>query len=1018
MFIENSVLRFIEADVQDVVAMYRSTSSVMLSHGSRQRQPCEAFICVSNDGDRASVHVALSLMQSRSFVVFVPERQPSDTESSELVLKEAQAFVKGFGFEMQSINLNYSKALKEVILNDLRVVRSATAGKKTSQRKGLGDKSSRAQKDVPETKTDSEEMVSAKNISFVREPGQQAVEKEIAQLQKESQDLSAQIEYQNNSAAETISALATEIEKLTQAKKADNDASSRKIAAAKAEIDSLLSEKTAQDANAAEVLAALQQELKQLSVTKTSAEKERAREIAVLKTELEGISLSADLQGELASLQDEIKRRRADKSSAESRLRAEVFELRQEIATLEEEIAALELKGNEEASALKAEREKSALKKEQLAGDLDLNLQALRSDIEQLGADIATRNEAAETEIAVLAGERKRLLQKKTDADQARSAEILEVQTEIARVEDEKKVAEEIHAATVAELKKSVTQLTKEKSQLQRNADHEQQGLRHRIALLQEEIAGARELADKALAALHLQEEQLQTGKKENEEAVATEVSAREEKLSRLMVECDAVRADSERKIGDLKIRLEKLSAERISREENAKEQLASLRAHEEQLSRQLADAEVAAADEIAAAQLKVTELCAEVKIAASAAQEKISAMSAEIAALEEQKETVLRESSEQIVALKGRVLHLADDLLTSEKKLLEKTSAARTLARSLLVALTGEDLADRESGVDTDLEQRLAALHQEAETLVVERNAFENATGGELVLLRSKIASLAAEKIASERAFAREKEALTFESERLVAEKAEMEKAAKEALKRLSEQEPATLPGKDSEPVISPQESARLTETPTRVKKEPAPPVTQPYVRQKIAFTESPVDFSPAEAASSSEVDEADPFAFLQSEDSHDFRSRHTFDRKDRKSSSEQTTFAIDTSKKRVEYLDPEDLLEIYKSLNRARVAMGNNTTETCDAYVFSLREKGNLRVYIALYLLDRKDILVYVPDKQPVDDEDLARIMADGFDFIEIVGFLMDPMDLGHDVESRQKILGKIPVLQRIDH
>lgn len=1161
MFIENSLLRFIEADVQDVVAMYRSTSSVTLSHGSRQRQPCEAFICVTNDGDSTSVYVALSLIQSRNFVVFVPERQPSDKVSSEQVLKDAQAFVKGFGFEMQSINLNYSKALKEVILNDLRVVRSAAAGKKTSQRKGTTDKSSRVQQEVPETKTDSGEVAAGKIKSFVREPGKQDVEKDhtgtpsgsearpeipqvtvppaqrdelnaekerktrlgsekaaaekaaartlaslraendrlekeikafeesnnaeialvktgieelvrqktaaealaekqIAQLQKESQLLSGQIDAQHHSTAETITALATEIEKLTQDKVADNDASSLKIAAAKAEIETLLNEKAVQDTTTAEVLAVLQRELEQLSVAKTSAEKERVREIAVLKTELEGISLSADLDGELESLQNEIERRRADKSATENRFQAEVAELRQEIATLEEEISSLELKGNEEAAAMKAEREKRALEKEQLAGALELNLQSLRNEIEQLEADLTTSHQAGEVELAVLTAESKRLLQKKTEAEQARSAEILEIQTEIERIDDEKKAAEENHAATVAELKKAVTQLAKEKTQVQRNADHEQQAIRNRIALLQEEIQDAREVSDKAVAALHLQEAKLQAGKKETEATIATEVAALEEKLSCLRVESDAVRADSERELGDLKARIEKLSAERISGEENAKQQLASLREQEQQLTRELTDAEAAAADEIATAQLKVTTLQDEVKIHASAAREKITAISAEIAALEEQKVTLLRESSEQLFALKGRVLHFTDDLLKSEKGLVEKTSAARTLARSLLVSLTGENVAEGERSVDTDLGQRLAALQQEAETLVVERNAFENATGGELVLLQAKVASLAAEKIASERALAREKEALQFESERLVAEKVEMEKAAreelaaikaeverlaeekaaceksvaekvsaatagiqkiaaeKEALERLSAREPATLPGKDSGSVVPPQESPRLTEAPARVKKEPPPPVTQPFAGQKIAFADSPVNFSSAEEASSAEVDETDPFAFLQAEDSHDFRSRHTFDRKDRKSSAEPATFTIDTSKTGVEYLHPEDVREIYKSLNRARVAMGNNTTETCDAYVFSLQENGTPHVYIALYLVDRNDILVYVPDQQPANDEDLARIMADGFDFIEIVGFLMDPMDLGQGAESRRKILGKVPALQRIDH
>ena len=148
MFIENSLLHFIEADAQDVAAMYRSSSSIMLEHGGRQRQPCDAFICVTNDGDNTSVYVALSLLQSKSFVIFVPERQPTDKKTSDLVLKEAHDFVQEFGFEMQSINLNYSKALKEVVINDLRVVRSSTSGKKTSQRKGTVEKTSRQQHDI------------------------------------------------------------------------------------------------------------------------------------------------------------------------------------------------------------------------------------------------------------------------------------------------------------------------------------------------------------------------------------------------------------------------------------------------------------------------------------------------------------------------------------------------------------------------------------------------------------------------------------------------------------------------------------------------------------------------------------------------------------------------------------------------------------------------------------------------------------------------------------------------------
>ncbi|MGA7828948.1 MAG: hypothetical protein WCA04_14910, partial [Geobacteraceae bacterium] len=196
----------------------------------------------------------------------------------------------------------------------------------------------------------------------------------------------------------------------------------------------------------------------------------------------------------------------------------------------------------------------------------------------------------------------------------------------------------------------------------------------------------------------------------------------------------------------------------------------------------------------------------------------------------------------------------------------------------------------------------------------------------------------------------------------------------------------------KKSEPVVSPPQHS------------PAPDVSL-AAENNVASADSHIT-----TASS---DEADPFAFLHHEGAFDFGVQPTFGRK---SSDTPVPFTLDKSRSIVAYQHPDDVLEIYKSLNRTRVAREDNTTATCDAYVFTVRENGLPQVFIAFYLVDSQEIMIYAPEKQPVQEAELGTIMSDGFDFIEIVGFMMDPVDLGNDPAGRKKKLDKIPVLQRI--
>ena len=94
----------------------------------------------------------------------------------------------------------------------------------------------------------------------------------------------------------------------------------------------------------------------------------------------------------------------------------------------------------------------------------------------------------------------------------------------------------------------------------------------------------------------------------------------------------------------------------------------------------------------------------------------------------------------------------------------------------------------------------------------------------------------------------------------------------------------------------------------------------------------------------------------------------------------------------------------------------MEDNTTVTCDAYLCGLTKDGRNYVYIVLNLVDTKGVLVYVPEVQPEDSGSYVKTLRDGKDFVEIVGFMMDGMDLGRNENQRGKALDKIPFLHKI--
>ncbi|MFZ3208752.1 MAG: hypothetical protein WA140_07935 [Geobacteraceae bacterium] len=119
----NKALGVIEVAEPDIYEIYRSTGPVTISLSGHKTQPCEAFICSVVEDDTMSLHVALQLLINKQVLVFLPDKQPKDRGDYAEILQEAISFVESMGFSMASVNLNFSKALREVVVRDIRALR-------------------------------------------------------------------------------------------------------------------------------------------------------------------------------------------------------------------------------------------------------------------------------------------------------------------------------------------------------------------------------------------------------------------------------------------------------------------------------------------------------------------------------------------------------------------------------------------------------------------------------------------------------------------------------------------------------------------------------------------------------------------------------------------------------------------------------------------------------------------------------------------------------------------------------
>jgi len=117
----------------DVLELYQSRLAVSIALEGERSQSCEAFVCGGKSGNDYWVAAVVFLTLTRRALVYRSGRIGRSKGAFDGAVQEALDFVIPLGFELDSVNLAYSPAMRQVIFKGIRGLHlngSKGAGKK------------------------------------------------------------------------------------------------------------------------------------------------------------------------------------------------------------------------------------------------------------------------------------------------------------------------------------------------------------------------------------------------------------------------------------------------------------------------------------------------------------------------------------------------------------------------------------------------------------------------------------------------------------------------------------------------------------------------------------------------------------------------------------------------------------------------------------------------------------------------------------------------------------------------
>jgi hypothetical protein len=384
-FAINPSMNHINVPEQCIEALYRSSAEVPLADARFRGRPCEAFICISKVEKMAKAHVAILDNGTKNVLVYTSDYETANPADYPKVSAEAEAFVTAMGFTMERVNLEFSPAMREVIIKGFRVMRP------------------------PPPPPPKKQVVRGPKVEY-------SADHNLVNIPAKLED-AIQKEFQIDELPAELASLRTElasaravIEKLTREKVTTEQNASREIASLK---NTITQANEARKANEEK----LSNELQELKAQKNAPqvvpdEKEKNRLLAqIRKLEEEAKSNEEQLRKEIAGLQEKNRHLESGRVDSEQKLASGISSLKAKITALTEESESLKSQLSDAKAANRAASDKisslahfetSWREGQQREEDLCRNIDLLKSELDAREKELQIHHSRESSEESLL----------------------------------------------------------------------------------------------------------------------------------------------------------------------------------------------------------------------------------------------------------------------------------------------------------------------------------------------------------------------------------------------------------------------------------------------------------------------------------------------------------------------------------------------------------------------------------------------------------------------------------------
>ena len=122
-FAINPSLSYIDVPEESIQEIYRSTMAIQLHDSGFRGHNCEAYICICKDETEIRAYIALLETVMKTIFVYSSDLVGKTQADYPRIAAEAQEYLQKLGFTMERVNLEFSKAMREVIIKGIRVMR-------------------------------------------------------------------------------------------------------------------------------------------------------------------------------------------------------------------------------------------------------------------------------------------------------------------------------------------------------------------------------------------------------------------------------------------------------------------------------------------------------------------------------------------------------------------------------------------------------------------------------------------------------------------------------------------------------------------------------------------------------------------------------------------------------------------------------------------------------------------------------------------------------------------------------